>query len=163
MDIIVFFLPLKKIKPKQVTNMKEGLGDILYFLAMIAFFVISSIAKSKKAKKNAAPAPEAEPENYPDGTEATDEDHRFPWLDDIFNDEEEKETLQEETPTPPVFESLSEKHYQSTKKENTPKKREIFQYSEVEDSGSAGSYWDEEEFDLRRAVIFSEILKRPEL
>jgi hypothetical protein len=38
-----------------------------------------------------------------------------------------------------------------------------FEYSEVDGTHDTDSYWDYEEFDLKKAVVFSEILKRPEL
>ncbi len=139
--------------------MKEGLGDILYFLAMIAFFVISAIVKSKKAKKNAVPPSE------PSGQ--SEEGHRssgFPWLDDVFRDEEEELSAEEEVKPAPVFEGLASRRDATLNiQKKEPVKREMFKYSEVEGSEFGGSYWDEEEFDLERAIIFSEILKRPEL
>ena len=144
--------------------MKEGLGDILYFLAMIAFFVISSIAKSKKAKKQAVPP--SEPTGYPEDTETSGEDSSgFPWLDDIFQDEEEEPPVAETMPeTMPGYENMAvEPKPAYTEETANTKKREAFVYSEIDDSDGTGSFWDEEEFDLRKAIVFSEILKRPEL
>ena len=146
--------------------MKEGLGDILYFLAMIAFFVISSIAKSKKAKKKGVPP--VEPVNYPDENEESSERPDLQWLNDVFKEEEEITPAPEQvTPTPPpAYENLSTAQnniVKEAKSSKVSKKRELFKYSEVEGSESDGSYWNDEEFDLKRAIIFSEILKRPEL
>jgi hypothetical protein len=142
--------------------MKEGLGDILYFLAMIAFFVISSIAKSKKAKKKVVPPPQQE--GFPDENEPANSSN-FPWLDDFFQDEEEEIPAQAtESGYETVYETPITKQGPVLEEEsNITPKRELFKYSEVENSEHEDSYWDEEEFDLRRAIVFSEILKRPEL
>ena len=155
--------------------MKENLGDILYFLAMIAFFVISAIAKSKKAKKKVVPPPK--PVEKPEKNVGDGGSSGFPWLDEIFK-EEEQEVVEEQVPdTGTETEAVKEVpvddriEIKVMKEELVDDRIEIdevvfehenFIYSTVE-SEDGGSYWDEEEFDLRRAVIFSEILKRPEL
>jgi len=134
--------------------MKEGLGDILYFLAMIAFFVISAIAKSKKGKKNVVTPPQ------PSGS--TDGGSEFPWFDDVFKDEEESPAI-EEVESAIAYERIPVSEETEIVQKDVRKKREAFKYSEVEGSEFEGSFWDDEEFDLKRAIVFSEILKRPEL
>jgi hypothetical protein len=133
--------------------MKTNWGDILYLLAMLAFFIISSIVKSKK--KNAAPpVPEPEEDYFPDTPSAD------PFAG-IFDDDEEYEQPPEpvRVETKPVVNTpppspVKEKVGIITDNSGS------FVYNEDHESGS---FWDEEEFDLRRAVVFSEILKRPEI
>ncbi len=142
--------------------MKEGLGDILYFLAMIAFFVISAIAKSKKEKKKVVPP--SVPAGYPD---ESSEQSEFPWLDEAFEENEEplmtEEPVPEPKPVPDFRRASADRMAASNIQMKAPREHKIFIYSEVEGSESDGSYWDEEEFDLKKAMIFSEILKRPDL
>ncbi len=141
--------------------MKEGLGDILYFLAMIAFFVISAISKSKKAKKKVVPPPK--PFDHPAMPKKGAGNSGFPWLDEIFEEESEDivtETVQE--PEPVNEEVIIEVENDQKAKNIIKKQKQPFDHYDVKDSDQEGSYWDEEEFDLRKAVIFSEILKRPE-
>lgn len=145
--------------------MKEGLGDILYFLAMIAFFVISAIAKSKKAKKKVVPP--SKPFDHPAMPKKGAGNSGFPWLDEIFKEESEDvvtETVQEPEPEPELVaeEVVIEVETDRKVKNNIKKQKQPFDHYDVKDSDQEGSYWDEEEFDLRKAVIFSEILKRPE-
>ena len=143
--------------------MKEGLGDILYFLAMIAFFVISAISKSKKAKKKVVPA--SKPFDHPVMPKKSEGSSGFPWLDEIFEEDEanvEQETVQGTEPEPVAVEVIREVETNGEVKDNIKKQEQPFDYYDVKGSDQEGSYWNEEEFDLRKAVIFSEILKRPE-
>ena len=154
--------------------MKDGLSDILYLVAMAAFFIFSSIMKSRKAKKNLPPQPA--PEKF-DPWEDEEED-TTPTFEDIFRTQS---TTKVPEPVPVVAESRSDivkerekitRHMFSMQQpeamgpDNQKKlkiREDTFEYSKVDDTHEVDSFWDYEEFDLKKAVIFSEILKRPVL
>ena len=156
--------------------MKEGYGDILYLLALVAFFVFSSIMKSRKAKKN-MPAQPAQGEHNSWETEQEDSSSDY---NDIF-ETQQSTTITEMAAAPVVAETRSDivrEREKITKqmfgvqqpvatnpdnKNMNPLKESDFAYSEVDGTHDADSYWDNEEFDLKKAIVFSEILRRPEL
>jgi len=72
--------------------MKEGVGDILYLLAMAGFFIFSSIMKSRKAKKNLPPQPA--PKEFDPWED--EEEESLPNFEEIFKTE----------PTPKVPEPM---------------------------------------------------------
>jgi hypothetical protein len=138
----------------------EGIGDILYLLAMLAFFVFSAVMKSRKKKQ----APSAYPTD--EYTEKPNQE------DDVL--QELRDLFQPKSPTPAP--SVREIPVQPVRQEAkttipspslkrtlktiipTEKRNVTIQIEEKED----GSYWDQEEFDLQKAIVFSEILKRPD-
>ncbi len=141
--------------------MKDGFGDILYLLAMVAFFVFSAVMKSRKAKKKLLSQPEpVSQDSYGHEREDALED-----FDDFFNTtennigavkEEEKRVEKVFVTEPPT------RRFDSIYKTRIDRKIEPA-FSSDYDIHETVSFWDEEEFDLKKAVIFSEILKRPEL
>jgi len=136
--------------------MDERIGDILYLLALVAFFVFSSIMKSKKHKKN-IPQPEPASEESHEN-----EQEEFPTNFDDFPDHFDDNIIKEEVEIKVERPSTFQKTKTDFRKPAQPKKSEPAVITESKDE-STESFWDEEEFDLRKAVIFSEILKRPEL
>ncbi len=162
------------IYPKE--KMKDGLGDILYLVAMAALFIFSSIMKSRKAKKNLPPQPV--PEKF-DPWEDEEED-TTPTFEDIFRTQPTT-NIPEPAPVPVVAEGrrdiVKEREMITKQMFSTQQpaamgpdsekkqmfKEDSFEYSEVDGTHDTDSYWDHEEFDLKKAVVFSEILKRPEL
>ncbi len=156
--------------------MKDGLGDILYLVAMAALFIFSSIMKSRKAKKNLPPQPA--PEKF-DPWEDEEED-TTPTFEDIFRTQPTT-NIPEPTPAPVVAKSRTDlvKEREEITRQMFAAQQPVasdqrkqpadvavgsgFEYSEVDGTHDTDSYWDYEEFDLKKAVVFSEILKRPEL
>ena len=156
--------------------MKDGLGDILYLVAMAALFIFSSIMKARKAKKNPPPQP------APDQSDpwADEEEETLPKFEDIFRTQPVTK-VPEPAPAPVAADvrsdivmeraKITEQMFaaqQPTVAAATGQPAEVamesdFEYSEVDGTHDSESYWDYEEFDLKRAVVFSEILKRPEL
>jgi hypothetical protein len=132
----------------------DDIGNILYILVMLAALIFSAYKKQKKAKR-----PMQMPDDHPqqEGEPMVEED--------VF--EELRELFQQPKPKarPVVQEVKVEKkevplHMQrkeEPKKPNLPKEEPVELIS-VEDESSE---FDKEQIDLRQAVIYSEILKRP--
>jgi len=156
-------------------KMKDGLGDILYLVAMAALFIFSSIMKARKAKKNPPPQP------APDQSApwADEEEETLPKFEDIFRTQPVTK-VPEPAPAPVAAdvrsdivmerERITEQMFSTQQpaamgpdNKNKQILKEEFEYSEVDGTHDSESYWDYEEFDLKRAIVFSEILKRPEL
>ncbi len=156
--------------------MKEGFSDILYLLAMVAFFIFSAVMKSRKAKKNLPPQPKAD--DY-DPWESEQEEDTSTVFEDVFKTQEDltTETLAAQEAAERSRDLVKEQEWiakqaivakQTARKFEDIQKTKIykesqFKYSKVDSTNDSGSFWDEEEFDLKRAIVFSEILKRPEL
>ena len=156
--------------------MKDGLGDIMYLVAMAALFIFTSIMKSRKAKENlpSQPAPERS-DPWED-----EEEEPLPNFEDIFRTQPVTK-VPEPAPAPVVAESRTDlvkereeitrqmfAAQQPTVSDQRTQSADVvvgsdFEYSEVDGTHDTDSYWDYEEFDLKKAVVFSEILKRPEL
>ena len=156
--------------------MKEGLGDILYLVAMAAFFIFSSIIKARKAKRNLPHQPS--PEKFDPWED--EEVVTAPTFEDIFRTqpttkvpepapasvaaEQRRNIVRErESITLQMFDMQTPEAMGPEKKKKHSFKDGDFEYSEVDGTHDTDSYWDYEEFDLKKAVVFSEILKRPEL
>ncbi len=133
----------------------DDIGNILYILAMVAALVFSAYKKQKQAKKPMQmPDDEVRPSHDP-----MDEE-------DVL--EELRELFQKPKPKPkPVYEEpkVAQKemplHMQKKQmpKKDVPKPRPA-KLTPIEDE-EIGSEFDREPIDLRQAVIYSEILKRP--
>ena len=141
--------------------MKEGFSDILYLLAMVAFFIFSAVMKSRKAKKNLPPQPKVG-ENDPWEYEQED---ALPDFEDVFHTIESNTDIikEEEKRVEKVF--IAEqpaRSYESIHEVRRDREKKSTHSNEY-DIPDAESFWDEEEFDLKRAIVFSEILKRPEM
>ncbi|NPA36683.1 MAG: hypothetical protein GXO47_07520 [Chlorobi bacterium] len=136
--------------------MKSSWGDIVYLLVMVVFFIISSIAKARKKNATPVPHPETEEDMFPDGASPD------PFAG-IFDEDEQVHDTKEPVFVPRAESIPVEKSKPVSSSQETAysqEKEKIFSY---DDSEEHGSFWDNEEFDLRRAVVFSEILKRPEI
>lgn len=152
----------------------DSLGDILYILVMIGALIFSVIKKSRGADRNGEVVPEHEAGEYP--REA------FPPLSEWFDDEAMKKPPLEYQNEPEIEPMQAEKlqhqklqyqkpDYQSIKKSdslNRPQRitritRKPVHNSLAEETNSYNdsSVWDGESFDLKRAIIYSEIIKRP--
>jgi len=134
----------------------EDFGDYFYIIAMLAAFVFSIFKKQKKAKQN-VPAPHGSDQPSYDPTQEEDilEDLR-----ELFQSKEEqrpKATVQKQAPqaTP-----LHMRNKPSVQSPVSKPKQPIFEDNAIEDE-EIGFEFEKEEIDLRQAVIYSEILRRP--
>jgi hypothetical protein len=155
--------------------MEKVPGDIIYILVMLAIFIFSALKKKKRVSEDEIPVPERE------GKSPMDE--VFSPFKDIFDDEEEekKKETAATTPSPEnrkenlrgspfvkedyVFTSnTSPGDARRQRRNRTPGRQPFLKSGETESiEGEEEAYSEEEEwFDLRKAVVFSEILKRPD-
>ena len=154
--------------------MGDSLGDILYILVMIGALIFSVIKKSRSAAHKGEVVPEYETEAYPQ-----EELPPFSeWLDDEIIQKRPQEFQKEPEIQPMQAEKLQHQKlqykrpdYQSIKKSDSLKRPEritritrkpvLKLLAEEENSYKDNSVWDDENFDLKRAIIYSEIIKRP--
>ncbi|MFT3740582.1 MAG: hypothetical protein QM786_17675 [Breznakibacter sp.] len=143
----------------------DSIGDFLYLLLMIGAVIVSVIKKGNK-EKQAAPPPKPPQRDLKD---------LFPemgnWMDD---EEEEKAPVTEQRPTKIEVVPSAKPVSWAQPVQKTP----VFTYDapEIAQPGRAVgksspmqlhedeeniSLFDTEPFDLRKAVIYSEIMKRP--
>jgi len=134
-------------------------GDLIYVLIMVAIAVFSIIKKSSSKKQTDVLMPEFEAENSP--VEVFPQ-NRF-WEEKV-------------RPLNKPLEIKEKKVYRSEYKKidfekrkikkrtitSSLKKRQIAKVILEVDEQSNYSFWEEEQFDLQKAVIYSEILKKPE-
>ncbi len=153
--------------------MNGALGDILYIVFMIAIVVLSMYKQTKRSQKPDIAVPDHEKDKHPIES--------FPPLDDWLNDgpfagneklkpdELKTSPLRVEKLEPEKLQYTSLKRHRIQKKERI-KKPELtskLSYKKFrvglgkEESIKEPSYWDDESFDLQKAIIFSEIIKRP--
>jgi hypothetical protein len=141
---------------------------------MLAIFIFSALKKKKKGRENEIPEPEREMKNPMDEV--------FSPFKDIFGDEEAKKKKESAvTPSSPENrkESLRETPFvkqdyvftsntlpgdaRRQRKNKAPGRQSFLKIEETGSFEGEEAYSEEEEwFDLRKAVIFSEILKRPD-
>ncbi|TAJ14642.1 hypothetical protein DMA11_04530 [Marinilabiliaceae bacterium JC017] len=136
--------------------MENGIGEILYIVAMLAIFVFSAYKKSQQAKKKVTP-----PNQTPHVPDPMDEEDIMKELKDLFQPQQPgKATVPvEKKPVQPVVPTDTNKYAKPQAKISERKiSREI--KVELEEEGE-GNHILDEDFDLRKAVIYSEILKRP--
>lgn len=152
----------------------DSLGDILYILVMVGALIFSVIKKSRDAARNRELVPEHETEEYPQ--------EAFPpfseWLDDEAMKKPPREYQNETDVQPMQAEKLQHQKlqykkpdYQSIKKSDSLKRPERItritrkpvhkSLAEEANSYDDSSVWNGENFDLKRAIIYSEIIKRP--
>lgn len=139
----------------------DSIGDFLYLLLMVGAVIISIIKKSKD--KQVAPPPPKPPQR--------DFKDLFPEMGNWMDDEEEEQPVQP-APRTEVFPSA-----QSPTRAQ-PIETPVFTYDapeiakpgravaknavvELQEEEEGGGVFDEERFDLRKAVVYSEIMKRP--
>jgi hypothetical protein len=134
-------------------------GDLIYIFIMVAVALFSLIRANKNKERQGTQIPDYNTVELPEEV--------FP--PGMFREEKAKVlTKPPEKNVNPVYRS----HFQRIDFENRrQKKRTIFselkkrQDTKIfleEESQAISSYWENEQFDLRKAVIYSEILKRPE-
>ncbi len=152
----------------------DSIGDILYILVMVGALIFSVIKKSRDAARNRELVPEHETEEYPQ--------EAFPpfseWLDDEAMKKPPREYQNEADVQPMQTEKLQHQKlqykkpdYQSIKKSDSLKRPERItritrkpvhkSLAEEENSYDEPPVWNGESFDLKRAIIYSEIIKRP--
>jgi hypothetical protein len=153
--------------------MDKNLGDIIYLVLMVAVVLFSALRK-KKAPQQGVPEPHGEVRDPMDEI--------FPTLKDLFTGEEgvEKPLTEQAESHPPLIdmEKRDEKKKESPflnsdyvfsarssmddvrRRRRIPKKKPLDLSSQVH--GDFGSSENIEDFDLQQAVIYSEILKRPD-
>lgn len=132
----------------------DDIGNILYILAMIAALIFSAYKKQKQAKKTVqAPDEVVRPER-----DVMEEDDVLEELRELFQKPKPKPVVEE----PKVEKKVVPLHMQ---RKQEPKKTDIAKQKPVEiisiEEEVEGSEFDKEQIDLRQAVIYSEILKRP--
>ena len=151
--------------------MNNGLGDILYILVMIAALVFSIYKKAKSAEQGGSIMPEREVDDYPD--------EAFPSFDDWFDKKgtDRSKPVAEEVAQPMQPGKMQHKpleykkpDYQIIRKTDALKRperitritpRQVRKSLAKEDSNEQVSYWENEPLDLRDAIIYAEIIKRP--
>ena len=134
----------------------EDFGDILYILAMLAALVFSALRKKKQVKER--PNQPVETSRSPfDPFE--EDDNVFDELKEIFRPEE-----REVEPAPVIKEEKPKevlKRIEYKKEKYVPKKvSKTVELIALEEDYDDFSFI-EEEVDIRKAVIYSEILNRP--
>lgn len=152
----------------------DSLGDILYLLIMVGVVIFGVIKKSKTSGGGEI-MPEDEVDDYP--SEA------FPplskWLEEQL-DPKPKPEIVTKPRVAPVMQKEREPAVSHFKKPYKPAPRKPYQSLEdtpriqrkiatkesfIEEEPEYGTsfLWEDEQFDLRKAVIYSEILKRPSI
>lgn len=132
----------------------DDFGDILYVLAMLAALVFSAIRKSKQSKKQ----PAAPVETPADRFDPMEEDE--PIIQDL------RDLFKPKPPRPqPVsvteFKTEQAKSLQQKSRPKTQRKStKPLDVIETEEASESTDFF-EDGIDLRQAVIYSEILKRP--
>lgn len=158
--------------------MGDSLGDIFYIIAMVAALVFSIIKKTRGTKQDGASVPQNEYTEVPHES--------FPTLNDWFDTPEPSpEEIKEETPVtrptsnmqpevmrPPKMAYNSSGYQRIKSRDNLKRPERVSRISskivsknlakEDDDSQTiASSGFNDEPFDLRRAIVYTEILKRP--
>ncbi|MFW5890066.1 MAG: hypothetical protein ACOCTO_01605 [Marinilabiliaceae bacterium] len=158
--------------------MDDIFGGIVYIVIMLAIFIFSAFRKKKEGDEN-VPAPEGGRENPMDEV--------FQPFKDVFSDEEEDEVSPEKQPAKtsssrrgPQYSGRTDSHgepfvkedYVFTSETSPGDKRRQRKNQKPGQQTSLRSETDQPEklhsggppewFDLQKAVIFSEILKRPD-
>jgi hypothetical protein len=152
-------------------------GEVIYIVIMLVIFIFSAL-KSKKGKRGDTPVPERDSDNPMDEV--------FSPFKDIFDDKEETSDREEPERAPrsePAYATSGRKDLKDApfvkedyvftantspgdsrrqRKNKTPGQQKDLQSESdlayADKTGSELAEW----FDLRQAVIYSEILKRPD-
>jgi len=133
----------------------DDFGDIFYILAMLAALVFSAIKKSKQSKKR----PAAPVESQPDPFDPMEEEE--PIIQDLRDLFKPKQTRPQPVPAVSKVKTEQAKSFQRASIPKTPRRstKPLDLIDIEETSGSTDIF--EDGIDLRQAVIYSEILKRP--
>ena len=147
--------------------MGESLGDILYIVFMVVALVVSVIIKAKKAPHEETPVPQSE-------MKEVESDEDFPTFSDWLSGKEERlnetETVVSPTPTKQpdnipytrMRSHLSESYHHTKRAEELKRSEGVPQTPpKIDEVELEASEWFNDPQDLRRAVIYSEILRRP--
>ncbi len=134
----------------------DNFGDILYILAMIAAFVYSVYKKQKKAKNNVPTPQDANQPQYND----TKEGDILEELKELLQQKEKKHSQPPVEKKAPLVVPLHMQAKRNVKKTVTLPKQNFMEDNPIE-AEEIGIEFDKEQIDLRQAVIYSEILKRP--
>ena len=134
-------------------------GDLLYVFIMVAVAVFGIIKKSAGKKRPDVLMPEFEAENSPVEVFPTG---RF-WEETVKPLTKPPE-IKNEKVRRPDFKRIDFDRSKIKKRTITSslKKRQSAKIFLEEDEQNNFSFWEKEQFDLQKAVIFSEILKKPE-
>lgn len=152
-------------------EMGDSIGDIIYMVLMVAALVVSVIVKAKKAPQEGSPLPQSEDEH----------DEEFTAFSDWLSGGEEKtkeDTVVSSTPSPQqekmpyerMRSHLADSYHKTKRKEKFQRSERVAQAPlksaprrsvTEEEEDSEASTWFNDTQDLRRAIIYSEILKRP--
>ena len=135
----------------------DDLGNIIYVLAMVAAVIFSAIKKQRKIKNNGPVPPVAD--------QPSDDTMRE---EDIIEDLKELFQPQRQPQKPPT--AVAKKKQQALplymREKEVVKRKDANRIQQVLDEGGGEGHesafeFDKEQIDLRRAVIYSEILTRP--
>ena len=133
----------------------DDFGDILYILAMLAALVFSAIKKSKQSKKR----PAAPVETQPDPFDPMEEDE--PIIQDLRDLFKPKPVKSQPVPEVSKIKTEQAKPFQKESLSQTPKRStKTLDIIDIDETTEANDFL-EDGIDLRQAVIYSEILKRP--
>lgn len=157
--------------------MDDVIGGIVYIVIMLAIFIFSAFRKKKEGNEN-VPAPEGGKENPMDEV--------FQPFKEVFGEEEEEASSEESEPAPShstrnqregsrksfegapfvkddyVFTSETSPGDKRRQRMNQKPGQQTSLKSEEDQPEQQQSEGAPDWFDLRKAVIFSEILKRPD-
>lgn len=128
----------------------EDFGDILYILVMLGALIFSAIRKSKQTARR---SPMAEPESSSKDPLAEDEPG-FEDLRELFRPKQAQPQPVKIKPKP-VVQTVSK----PVKKTAVAKKSKQLELIDINEEDAFE--FEADELDLRKAVIYSEILKRP--
>jgi hypothetical protein len=158
--------------------MGDSFGDIIYIIVMVAALVFSIIRKAKGTKQDGMSVPH---------DEYTDVPHEsFPTSSDWFNDPESssekineekpidkpKSNMQPEVMRPPKMGYNSSGYQRIKNRDNRKRPERVSRISskivsknlakeDVHSQTIAPTSFNDEPFDLREAIVYTEILKRP--
>lgn len=147
--------------------MRESIGDIIYILVMVIALVYSIIAKAKKVEHEAPVVPHRD--------KVDDDENYYPTFNEWLTGEKEIEVVTDPTPPIPKKEPYKRRSslddYQHLKQDkpqkgwknppHTPPNVVSKRLSTIEDEEFEEVVLFKDPHDLRKAIIYSEILKRP--
>ena len=136
----------------------EDFGDILYILVMLGALVFSVIRKAQQSK-NKPPMPQSDKSSSYDPM--TEEEPLMEELREMFAKPKRPEPQPVvEKPVQVKTKPVEQTFLKRTNRTITPKKTEPLKVINTEDEHE-GFVFDTDEVDMRKAVIYSEILNRP--
>lgn len=138
----------------------KNFGDYFYILIMVGVFIFSIIKNTRKKEEQ---TPSSNPNRrIPDVLEEV-----FPDIRNWMDDEEETQVVPEPVPVIQTLETIPPTtHFTYDSPENAQPTRGITRQTvisapmELESDQESMTLWDEP-IDLRKAVLYAEILKRP--